>query len=838
MATHPILRLPVAGRPRFACLMLFFVLGCSGGDGGPVTPNDPGPGDPGGGGEAPPPVLSTGQADPLEPIFLTGLPDGRLDLVADLSAQGASQAAVEGDLLLPLVPVSGGRYELRIPIHPTTITEGGAVDLRVRGPGLITLPVQLTLAPLPPAPGAFAARVESLQAQLDAEMLAAGITRDALLSAHRSGTLEPGLVPLALAQTLLDDPAHGNDLGDLLRGDPAFASLLGSGPVSLDLLDRLSAAAVRSVTTSTAPSRPSAPTAPVHSGAPGAVAGFRPARLPIDIDSAETLDLLMSEAWAARRGLDPDTPTGELLEAYGWAAGALGLKAGSLGPVAGGAVIGAAVFVLAYQTYLEGKSKVYPIEFVPGSLTFDIDIPVFKEDQDGPGNYSNVLVSARSEGWNLDRNIANWTSALWGALSTGTTAFNAWAKRVDADMFFADFLTMLLPQLVPDGSGALSIPPQTWSGIDVSEERWNRARVIGDAIRVETNRSYSPVRSGDALLVVETELSRFGDASPAFAHMDVRIDAISVSVVLDFPFTTRVEPGDAVPMTIIVDNAEDISLSWSTTDGELSPPEQSSSTTWEATLQTPELSDDFPVTVTFTSTATGGARSTAGAPVRRGTITFTAAEIEIDPEWVILAPEETQVFTATVTGLFNKEVSWTATAPDGGAAAISDNGQFTAPEMRGEYLIRATSVEDPSLDAVATAYVSDQCFWTLSLDQQRWSGSWAARTPVFMSFDNEAEAVGSPSFGNVFSPSGFSQGAHVGSFVFTPSDGPINWIAESSAIDEETSFSLVIEKNDGRLIQGYATGTARWNTGGDNDRFSPFSLRFRADLIGEDEVCG
>ena len=68
------------------------------------------------------------------------------------------------------------------------------------------------------------------------------------------------------------------------------------------------------------------------------------------------------------------------------------------------------------------------------------------------------------------------------------------------------------------------------------------------------------------------------------------------------------------------------------------------------------------------------------------------ATVTVTPATVTLAPNSTQQFSATVVGLQNQAVTWTATA-----GVISTAGLFTAGVTAGTATVRATSVADPTV---------------------------------------------------------------------------------------------------------------------------------------------
>src|SRR5690606_12620749 len=150
---------------------------------------------------------------------------------------------------------------------------------------------------------------------------------------------------------------------------------------------------------------------------------------------------------------------------------------------------------------------------------------------------------------------------------------------------------------------------------------------------------------------------------------------------------------------------------------------------------------------------------------------------------------ESQTFTATVLGLENKAVTWSATGPGNAPASISSTGVFTAPTQLGEYLVIATSVEDPSLTGVANVTVGGACSWSLTIGGglgETGSGELAGHyyppsaggnfTMTFQrtAFDDypigTVWAVGGPG-------AGVTSGSWPANFSFTPSVESSIWVA-------------------------------------------------------------
>ena len=143
----------------------------------------------------------------------------------------------------------------------------------------------------------------------------------------------------------------------------------------------------------------------------------------------------------------------------------------------------------------------------------------------------------------------------------------------------------------------------------------------------------------------------------------------------------------------------------------------------------PGSSRTFAATVTGTSntqvtwTASGGTINNGGytAPATAGTYTVRATSVAdtskfaeatvtvtsggpsvtVSPETATIEPGGNRTFTATVTGLSNTAVTWTAEA-----GTITAGGVYTAPDTEGTYTVTATSQANPSIKGTATVTVA------------------------------------------------------------------------------------------------------------------------------------
>jgi len=172
---------------------------------------------------------------------------------------------------------------------------------------------------------------------------------------------------------------------------------------------------------------------------------------------------------------------------------------------------------------------------------------------------------------------------------------------------------------------------------------------------------------------------------------------------------------------------------------------------------------------------------------------------------------------------------------------------FTAPTTLGEYLVIATSAQDPSVTGVATVNVGGACSWSLSIGGGHggtWSGELAGHsypdeplgggnfTMTFQRsrFDDypigTVWAVGGPG-------AGVNSGSWPANFSFSLTEGS-TWGAVVAP--GETNPPLLVSSNDGTTVIGSVSGTAilSWVDGGQSEPAS-FTFRFRS---AHNNACG
>jgi hypothetical protein len=537
------------------------------------------------------------------------------------------------------------------------------------------------------------------------------------------------------------------------------------------------------------------------------------------------------------------------MNAYGLTLGAIGVVAG---PAGAAAATGLGAGLYAYQTLLEGTAQLLPTSFVGGSLNFDPTIEEFYEDQDGPGQYINVTVSAQSEGWTLDKTILDGALVAAGGVDAVTTLIGRNPAAGDALRSLSSFVLSTIGSKRASSAGLITIDPQVWPNVDISGPGFTRARVQGDAIRLAALPNYEPVKAGTSTLTVETDPTRFGGAPSILERKNISVLAIEVRIKHNGtppPLTgIPVEPNDQVMLSIEVENADDDTIEWTLSAGSwATEPIRVGVGRWSGTVQTPASTNDFPVTVLFRSTATGGARSEPGAPERAASALIVATKVVVNPNSVILSAGESQTFIAEVLGNDDQRVTWSATGPTGGAAAIGSGGTFVAPSVLGQYLVKATSVADPFAEGFADVLVVGQCYWSLQIDGPdggSWSGEFAAHFFPFApggffssSFSlNDTDQDGP--LGNITAAGPIAAGqtgSYLGTLGFTPAQGGgVQWTATN---DEElgVSANLLVLANNGDNVRARMTGTAiRFVQNGD-PILASFTLTVRSASFGD---CG
>jgi len=547
----------------------------------------------------------------------------------------------------------------RAPLHPVTPNEGGAVRVRVSDGENASSELELTLDPLPEAPGAYARLVETLRAIIDQRALWAGTSFNELAGLSFDEVPDEHL-SLKVAQSYVDGGGP-NDLASLI--DNANGFLAADERV---LLDRMFGHARLDLVVQ----------ADIDDFAEGAVRGPLPMvsghggkdrRSCIDVGpEIETAQELVDAKVLAALGdaaIDPNG-AGRYLEAVGHLFTGLGVVPG-VGKVFSVAGVGIAV----WQAAAGAVRGTYPSQLT--HLDFDLDKDEFEEDDDTPARWSDVELTARSAGWVADQSVVNVVISAVGAYVG--VRHTTQIEELDAlrDVGVAGMNADLQSHLDVN-EGIIEFCAKTWT-VDISDPDFSTAGAPGGFFAVDRDaQTVTPLEVGSDELLIAT-------VPGLFAGQDQQrgkpLETKPIRVIVE-PAVIRVdEPGETVQITARIEDAEVTSLYWNAHQG-----------TWEdgigddtndgrtRPLKTPTATNLYPFRVLVESTSRQGLRAD-GEPSRSdfAEIRLEQARISIAPRDTCIDPGDQVQFRATVTGLDEYEVVW---VKEEGYGSIDQSGLY------------------------------------------------------------------------------------------------------------------------------------------------------------------
>lgn len=636
---------------------------------------------------------------PLDTIALEGIPD---TLQSPRYAEVVSGADTGSAFVERF---EDGTGYMQVPVMPGGDPAGGVVQARVTG-GTIACPARpFTIEPLPEASGAFRALVDSISALLDFEASNLGLDPAALDGADPD-TLSQIYWPLLLGQYMIDGSTNPNSVQALLDGT---APALDGDTVPVRVLDgllaRTGAAAALQAHMDSLRDRATAGGAGADGGAFGT-----PARAvtrfecdPPFVDSAGPLDQCMRTAFLADFELEA---TKQFRDNVSTLVGAAGLI-----PGAGTISLGAGLLIWIHGKVLEGTARLLPRTFAEADFTMGQD--VWLEDEAGSSQWSDAWVIARSDGWRLDATIVE---GLFQALSV-SQAYDEYLKSFmdESSTLIQEMADFVLGELygkmagaTAEGSGIVSISPDSTPPVDISAEQWSESLVqLGDAIELLDHRTYEPRNPGTAQLTVRSNASYFpGDNVSTWKPVEVERMQVVIS-----PDEVRVTPGETVELQVEVVGAATPDVAIAAEQGDVIPQSSSDSVT-TVTVSTPTDRSLYPYLVTAEDTSSTGARAYSTERRLDQAVIRTGGQISIAPPGGCVEWGDTLQFSATVTDLDDTSVTWSASA-----GTVDGAGRFIAPAADAKVTVTATSVAEPSLTATATVQVREQCgcWWEASL---------------------------------------------------------------------------------------------------------------------------
>jgi hypothetical protein len=241
--------------------------------------------------------------------------------------------------------------------------------------------------------------------------------------------------------------------------------------------------------------------------------------------------------------------------------------------------------------------------------------------------------------------------------------------------------------VIPSAGITVSITPPSPTVAQGSTQQFT-ADVVGTAPGVRWFAINGSITSGGLytapnLTGPDIVIARSLSNPSASAMVQVNVGTQGVGVTIS-PLNPEVGTRESVQMTAVVSNASNTSVNWSATAG---------------TIDTNGL---------YTAPANPGTYDIRATSVQDPT-KFATTQVVVKPIILTISPldtasaaGDTTVFTASISGPSNTNVTWSASG-----GSISQSGVYTAPLLNGVYTITATSVANPLVSASTTLTVED-----------------------------------------------------------------------------------------------------------------------------------
>jgi hypothetical protein len=797
--------------------------------------------------------LDVTHAPPAAAIRLQGIP---ADL--DLSAVHARvvDRATGAEQLTYVGRWADGTPYLVAPLLASGLEDGGEVDVFLAGDEVSSEGARLTIDPLPEATTSIEQVVDLLQELTTAWLAHHGTTRAELRSMDPE-EIPARMLPLFVAQELLDSPDNPNSLRAMVDGP---IPLFDGEPVDFDLADRLLSLAdseaffapeIGAVDSATADHGEllRGVAVPRHDARGGCISGGD-----YGIVDAGSLDRAM---WASRFAMARlGGASGQYLNDLGRFVGVLG-QIPQLKQVA--SAVGGVLYV--YKSLNEASSAVLPSAFNGAATNFDIqDKDQLFEDDEG-GNWANFRVTAVSQGWKMDEFLLGALAQVagfqdLGGLATLTEGLSELATAL-TEFAFSEAIGALIGA-VAGGSDIIEICPGSWEGIDVSALPYSEASIpFGTSVAFVDRTFYETQEPGVSEVRLETKDGFFGGAT-TFAVKPVEVLTILVDVT---PADVELEVTDAATFTATVQNAHDDRVEWRLPAGLEEVSQSDFGRT--ITVKAPSAPWSPPLILVARSQATTGSREgMVDEDPRDGgaVIAYKGRRIEVTPRSICLQNGETEQFEAEVVGVDDPEVRWSLDSGWGSIDAVT--GLYRAPEVgTTDDVIVAEVVGEDDLRAYANVRVGAcVCSFTISVGG---ASVWSASGPdmVFQTLT----LPGEPGFIQWFfvvpeGPDGPMEGNFAASLAGTKDDpapepgdtgtyavnavyvspGGQSWVSNQD--DDDAGVVLQIDAYTATSMEGSMTGTAvQRNDPKDPDRITStvfVTMQFRAGFFDGTWPCG
>jgi hypothetical protein len=617
-------------------------------------------------------------------------------LGADTAALADVAMTIQADTLeMPALVLAqdDGSAVLVAPAHPSGRLEGGAVTVVIGE----CAPRVFEVEPLAPAPGEVRRLMGMARAQILEGLAQFGTTERELQqgdpeSPHPLMAVLGGL--LEIVDAYAPDAAQVAEQG--ADGGAIIEAMLGHH----GLVDQLAAARA----TQQAHSPSGNGLFMLAAARQGVLPGIKDCARPAPTAPAAADVSCWMKAALFHEIATTGTPA-EILSLLG-----LTLSAGAVIPIPGvnQAYVAAGVGVLAYAATAQAISQLLPRRFA--SLEVRPSPGSQDEDENRRVRWRHyAYATAVSNTWDptsalIDLTIARVTAKnnvlgkAWGGENLLVSAIPVKAFRQAVASNLASLFGGMLGGAALEGlaGGGGSIGPVAYTDIDVGEDRWTEARVIGEAFELGGGGELVPRQAGSASLRVTIKASEF--AGQTFeTETAVTITPIQVQVE---PVLTRLKPRESVILTATVENAQDTRVTWRMEPNagfrmEILPGGMS------VRVTAPAQPNVRPVVVTARSEA--DRTFLASAPEREGSARVSGAGLALTPETACLLPGEALEYTVEADE--QRAWEWSATA-----GAISGSGHFTAPRSgNGRATVIVSDPEDPDIKAEARVSYGQQC---------------------------------------------------------------------------------------------------------------------------------
>ena len=585
-----------------------------------------------------------------------------------------------------------GSAVLVAPAHPNGRLEGGTVALAFGE----CAPIAFQVEPLAPAPGEVLRLMGMARRQILEALAQFGTTAEELQQSEPE-SLHPLMAVLGGLLEIVD--AYAADAAQVAESSDGGGAVIEAMLAHHRLVDQLAVAGA-----SQQAHLPSGTSLFMFaSSRQDQLPGIKDCARPVPTAPAAADVACWMQAALFHENAVTGTP-GEILSHLG-----LTLSAGAVIPVPGvnQAYVAGGVAVLAYGATAEAISQLLPRRFAslevrPSPLSQD-------EDENRRVRWRHfAYATASSNTWDPTAALINLTIARltasnnvlgksWGGENLLVSAVPAKAFRQAVASNLASLFGGMLGGAALEGmlEGAGTIGPVVYTDIDVGDERWTEARVVGEAFELGAGGELVPRQAGTATLRVTIKASEFAGQS---FDTDTPVTITPILVQVE-PVSTRLKPGESVTLTATVENAQDKRVAWrmepnagfrmAILSGGMS-----------VRITAPAQPNVRPVLVTARSEAD---RSfLASAPEREGNARVRGAGLALTPETACLMPGESLEYTVEADE--EREWVWSTTA-----GAIS-TGVFTAPSSgSGRATVTVSDPEDSETNAEARVTFGEQC---------------------------------------------------------------------------------------------------------------------------------